>query len=147
MSWPTEGALVALDSIKALNAGISFISALTFSKSMMGEKFADLLFTAHNFPYILCCCRPIMNIAQKHLRPHLHSSRFSHHFRNTFVLAGPFVYMTTARWHSWNSKCSETVWDDAAVVLAVWTCNAEHGHITAHFTRALHGFSQIATCE
>lgn len=42
MSWPTEGALVALDSIKALDAGISFVSALTFTKRMMGEKFADL---------------------------------------------------------------------------------------------------------
>lgn len=36
MSWPAEGALAALDSIKALNAGISFISPLTFTKRMMG---------------------------------------------------------------------------------------------------------------
>lgn len=42
MSWPAEGALVALDSTKALNAGISFISALTLTKRMMGAFLAFL---------------------------------------------------------------------------------------------------------
>lgn len=107
MSWPTEGALVALDSIKALNAGISFISALTFTKGMTGEKFADLLFTAHGFSYILRCCQVIEARSKtSDRRPkrgrdeHCTEASQAQGFLNASLVVWPFVYMTTARWRS-----------------------------------------------